>query len=252
VRVRTYRPAGVAAPLPGYLLVPSGGFWNGGIAQAEALARLYARKARCLVATVEYRLAPEHPWPAAPDDVEAALRWFADNASGLGVDADRIGIGGVSAGACIAAAVAIRVRDRGGPRLAVQLLEIPVTDLTMGSASMTSLATGYVVTRDELAEGYGYYVADPALRKHPDVSPLFADDLTGLPPTLVVTCQFDPLRDDGERYAERLRAAQIPVRVMRARGHIHGSLYSGAWWLPSARRHRARSAAALRSTLHGM
>jgi acetyl esterase len=250
VRVRTYRPAGAPAPLPAYLLVPSGGFWSGGTAQAEPLARLYARAARCLVVAVEYRLAPEHPWPAATDDVEAALRWVAGSAAALGVNAARIGIGGVSAGACLAAAVTIRMRDRRGPRPVVQLLEIPVTDLTMSSPSMTSLATGYIVTRDELGEGYEYFAPDPAMRADPDVSPLFAENLAALPPAIVVTCQFDPLRDDGERYAGRLRSAGVPVRLLRARGHIHGSLYSDAWWLPSARWYRHRTARALRAALH--
>jgi acetyl esterase len=243
--VRIYRPRDATGRVPVHLYLHGGGFFNGSILHSEPVARNYAAGAHCAVASVGYRLAPEHPWPAAPDDAYAALEWLARSADELGVDAARMSIGGVSAGANIAAVTAIAARDRGGPSLVLQLLEIPVTDLTQSQPSMTAFATGYVATRAELAEGNEYYVPDPAQRADPRVSPLFAD-LAGLPPAYVLTCEYDPLRDDGEAYADRLRAAGVPTELVRARGHIHGSTYATVWYLPSARRYRRLAVDALR------
>ena len=244
--IRMYRPPGVATAAPAYLMFHAGGFFNGNVGQLDVAARAYALGAGCVVVTAGYRLAPEHPWPAAADDGYDAWQWLNASARDLDLDPSRLAIGGVSAGGNIAAVSVIRARDENGPRAVLQVLEMPVVDLTQSRPSMTRFATGYLTTRAELAEGNAYYVPDPALRGDPRVSPLFAPDLTGLPPTFVLTAQFDPLRDEGEQYAARLRDAGVPVEHVRARGHIHSSTHTQAWWLPSARRYRRRVAAALR------
>lgn len=244
--IRLYRPADLAAPAPAYLMFHAGGFFNGNVGQLDLAARSYANGAGCLVASVGYRLAPEHPWPAAADDAYAAWQWLHSSARELGVDVGRTAVGGVSAGGNLAAVTAIRVRDEQGPRAALQVLEMPAVDLTQSQRSMSTFANGYVTTRAELAEGNAYYVPDPAMRADPRVSPLFAPDLSGLPPAFVLTCQFDPLRDEGEAYAQRLRDAGVPVEHVRARGHIHSSTHTDVWWLPSARWYRRRVARALR------
>jgi acetyl esterase len=244
--VRLYRPPDLPSPAPAYLMFHAGGFFNGNVAQLDRAAHEYAIGARCVVASVGYRLAPEHPWPAATDDGWAAWQWLHASGAEYGVDPARLAIGGVSAGANIAAVTAIRARDEQGPRAVLQVLEVPVVDLTQSHPSMTEFATGYITTQAELTEGNNYYAPDPQLRRDPRVSPLFAPDLAGLPPAFVLTCQFDPLRDEGEAYVARLRAADVPVDHVRARGHIHGSTHTYTWWLPSARWYRRRVSGALR------
>jgi acetyl esterase len=191
-----------------------------------------------------YRLAPEHPWPAAPDDAYAVLTWLAATADELSVDGTRLSIGGVSAGGCIAASTALLARDRGGPPLVFQMLEIPIVDLTGSHPSVEKYGGGYLLTKRDMDEGFASYVPDPAQRRA--ASPLFAADLAGLPPALVLTAEYDPLRDEGEAYAQRLRAAGVPAETVRARNHVHSSTYST---LRSARRYRDRTAAALSRAL---
>jgi len=244
IRVRTYRPA-TSVLLPAHVLLHGGGFWSGSIANVDPLARLYARRANCVVASVDYRLAPEHPWPAGVEDGYAALQWVVAQADELKVDVTRVSVGGVSVGGGMAAVIAMMARDRGGPKLIFQLLEIPVTDLTASRPSMTTYATGYLCTRAALVEGYEFYVPDPAQRTDPYASPLLAPDLSGLPPAMVLTCQYDPLRDEGEALAARLTEAGSPTRLVRAKGHVHSSTYSSK--LRSARRYRELTADALRS-----
>jgi acetyl esterase len=168
----------------------------------------------------------------------------------LQVDAKRVAVGGVSVGAGMAVVVAMMARDRGGPRLIFQLLEIPVTDLTGSQASMATFASGYLCTRAELLEGYAFYVPDPAQRSDPYASPLLAPDLSGLPPAMVLTCEYDPLRDEGEAMAARLREAGSSTRLVRAKGHVHSSTYTQR--LRSARRYQYMTADALRAALHAL
>jgi acetyl esterase len=205
-------------------------------------------KAGCVVVSVEYRLAPESPYPGPVEDSYAALTWTADNADRLGIDPARIGVGGVSAGGGLAAATALMARDRGGPQLKFQLLEIPVTDTTLSQPSVEEFATGYGLTRAELSEGYGFYLPDDTQAHEPYASPLLADDLSGLPSAFVLTCECDPLRDEGEAYAARLRAAGVDATLYRAAGHIHGSTYMTRF-LPSARAALAATTAALANGL---
>ncbi|KAA1415956.1 alpha/beta hydrolase [Nocardioides humilatus] len=243
ITVRVYRSPG-PQQRPAHVFLHGGAFWLGSVAEYGPLCRWYALKAGCVVVSVDYRLAPESPYPAAVEDAYAALRWVFDQAEMLGVDARAISIGGVSAGGGIAAATAIVARDRGGPALRFQLLEIPVTDLTLSQPSTQEFAEGFLLTRAELCEGYGFYVPDPGRRTDPYASPLLAADLKGLPPAFILTAECDPLRDEGEAYGRRLEGAGVPVRVHRASGHVHGSTYLTRF-MPSARAALAATTAAL-------
>jgi acetyl esterase len=151
----------------------------------------------------------------------------------------------VSAGGNLAAVVALMARDRGGPPLAFQVLEIPVTDLTLSFPSITENGEGYVLTKESCARYVRLYLADPAQATHPYASPYFAGDLSRLPPALVVTAEFDPVRDEGEAYARRLESAGVAVELVRMNGHIHGSM-AFTKLMPSARAHRERVHARLR------
>jgi acetyl esterase len=230
--------------VPAHLLLHAGGFCYRIPKLLDDLARHYVRAVGCAVVAPHYRLAPEHPWPAARDDAYAVLSWIVASADELAIDAHRVSIGGVSAGGCIAASTALLARDRGGPSLVFQLLEIPVLDLTGSHASIEEYGDGYLLTKRDLAESYAACVPEPGQRRA--ASPMFADDLSGLPPAFVLTAQYDPLRDEGEAYALRLRAAGVPVEAVRARHHVHSSTYST---LRSARRYRDRAAAALAQAL---
>jgi acetyl esterase len=238
-----YRPPG-AAVVPAHRLLHAGGFGYRIPKLLDDLARHYVRAVGCAVVTPHYRLAPEHPWPAARDDAYAVLNWLVESAGELAIDAGRVSIGGVSAGGFIAASTALLARDRGGPSLVFQLLEIPILDLTGSHPSVEKYGDGYLLTKRDLAEGYAASVPDRAQRRA--ASPLFADDLAGLPPALVLTAQYDPLRDEGEAYAQRLRDAGVPAETVRARNHVHSSTYST---LRSALRYRDHAAAALARAL---
>ncbi len=189
----------------------------------DAVCRALAKESGCVVVSVDYRLAPEHKFPAAVDDAYAATVWIAANAERLGIDAHRIAVGGDSAGGNLATVVAMRCRDAGGPALAAQLLLYPVTDLSSNeSGSYRELAEGYFLTRTAMQWFTGHYLASAEQGCHAEASPLLASDLSSLPPALVITAEFDPLRDEGEAYSERLRHAGVPVILSRYPGMIHG------------------------------
>ncbi len=225
--LRIYWPD-APGPLPLYLDIHGGGWWMGNGFLFHEMMSHFAADTGAIVVSVDYRLAPEHPYPAALDDCLAALVWLHENAAALGGDPTRIAIGGASAGGNLAAALALRVRDRGGPKLAFQYLLVPATDLS-GSREWPSYAeTGedYVLKTSSLAQMIAAYVPDPALRSSPYVSPLLADDHGGLPPALVVTAHFDPLRDEGEAYAAALERAGVRVRLHREERALHGFIGS--------------------------
>lgn len=253
VRVQVYTPFG-RGPHPAFLHVHGGGFVSGSIDWIDNGAKCshICVHARCVVVTVEYRLAPEFPYPAAPEDVYAALDWLVERAVALNLDPTRVAIGGESAGGNLAAAVALMARDRGGPPLALQLLEVPVTDMSDLSGQHSSLdlfGEGYGLDRSNIDAFTRAYLPRSADRATSYASPLRAGDLAGLPPAHVLTAEFDPLRDSGEAYAERLRQAGVRTTLRRFDGHTHGS--SGLWqsWAP-ARRWMDEVVSALRAALH--
>jgi acetyl esterase len=201
-----------------------GGWVIGSIETHDALCRELTMEAGVVVVSVEYRLAPEHKFPAAADDAYAAVRWVAQHAAELGIDPARIGVGGDSAGGNLAAVVALQARDLGGPPLALQLLIYPITCDDLGTPSYVENAEGYMLTRADMAWFWSQYLSDPAQGDDPRVSPLRAGDLSGLPPAFILTAEYDPLRDEAEAYAARLEQAGVPVRMRRYDGMIHGFL----------------------------
>jgi acetyl esterase len=209
------------SPLPILVWYHGGGFVIGDLETADRTCRKLAIGTGALVVSIEYRLAPEDPFPAGPDDCFSALRWIVENATDLGGDASRVAVGGDSAGANLAAVTALQARDEGLP-LRYQLLVYPVADCTMSSSSYEENAEGYLLTRDSMDWFIGHYLSGGAEAKHPRVSPLYADDMRGTAPALVVTAEFDPLRDEGEAYAERLRDAGVEVEARRYDGQVHG------------------------------
>jgi len=208
---------------PALIYFHGGGFVFGNLDTHDAVCRALAKASGGVVVAVDYRLAPEHKFPAAVDDSHAATKWVAANAERLGIDALRIAVGGDSAGGNLATVVAMRCRDAGGPTLAAQVLIYPVTDLsTFETGSHRELGEGYFLTRAAMEWFTGHYLASVDQKRHPEVSPLLAPKLSGLPPALVITAEFDPLRDEGEAYAKRLQQAGVPVTVTRYPGMIHG------------------------------
>jgi len=221
IPVRIYTPKG-AGPFPVLVYFHGGGWVLGNLDGWDATCRMLTNAVECVTVSVDYRLAPEHKFPKPAEDCYAATQWVADNAASIDGDPARIAIGGDSAGGNLAAVVALMARDHGKPRLAYQLLIFPATDAAMDSASIKQCADGYFLTRDGMAWFWKQYVRDDADRAHPYASPLRAQNLRGLPPALVITAEFDPLRDEGEAYGARLREAGVPVAVTRYDGTIHG------------------------------
>jgi acetyl esterase len=226
IPVRIYTPEG-REPFPVLMYFHGGGWVIGGIESSDGLCRTLANGSGCIVVSVGYRLAPEHPFPAAADDAYHATRWAAANAAGFGGDPSRIAVSGDSAGGNLAAVVCQMARDRGGPAIRFQLLVYPVTDAACDTPSYAENADGYFLTKDAMLWFWNHYARTDADRGHPYASPLRAAGFAGLPPALVITAEFDPLRDEGERYAERLRAAGVPAKLIRYDGMIHGFFNMG-------------------------
>jgi acetyl esterase len=208
---------------PALIYFHGGGFVFGNLDTHDAACRAIAKESGAVVISVDYRLAPEHKFPAAVEDSYAATIWVRQNAAKLGIDPGCISVGGDSAGGNLATVVAIRCRDAGGPALASQVLIYPVTDVSsFDTDSHRDFAEGYFLTRAAMNWFTGHYVRSADVTRHPEVSPLLAPDVSGLPPALVITAEFDPLRDEGEAYAHRLRQAGVPVTISRYPGMVHG------------------------------
>jgi acetyl esterase len=223
--LRIYTPLGTG-PFPLMVFFHGSGFVVCSLDTHDAMCRNLCAGAGCVVVSVDYRLAPEHKFPAGPDDCLAATRWAVAHAASLGADAGRVVVAGDSAGGNLAAVTALRIRDEGGPRLCGQLLIYPVTDYhTPGTASMAENAEGYGLTRQGMAWFWDHYLRQPSEAANPLACPLRAADLSGLPPALVITAEYDPLRDEGEIYGQKLRAAGVPVEITRYDGVNHGFFF---------------------------
>lgn len=225
IPVRIYRPGG-DGPHPVVVYLHGGGFVIGGIDTHDGLCQQLSVETPAIVVSVDYRLAPESRFPAAVDDAVAATAWVAAHAAELGGDPARVAVAGDSAGGNLAAVTARKARDNGGPAIAFQLLVYPVTDLAGSHPSQTENAEGYMLTA-EMMEWFKHHYLGGADAADPDASPLLADDLAGLPPALVITAEYDPLRDEGEAYAARLAAAGVEARASRHAGMIHGFVSMG-------------------------
>jgi acetyl esterase len=223
--LRLYRPAS-ARPLPVLLYFFGGGWVLGTIDTADGVSRSLANASGALVAVVGYRLAPEHPFPAAADDCYTALRWIAEHAAGIGADPARLAVGGDSAGGNLAAGVALRARA-GGPALAGQLLVYPNTDQLADDESMRAADDPFLFNRHSVAWYRQHYLADPRDAANPLASPLRAESLAGLPPALVITAEYDPLRDQGEAYGRRLADEGVQAELSRYPGMTHGFFTMG-------------------------
>lgn len=229
IPARAYRPA-TGGPHGTVVMLHGGGFALGDLETHDEAARRTCAGADALVVSVDYRLAPEHPFPAGVDDAETATRWTAERARDLGGDPDRLIVTGDSAGGNLAAVVARRFRDGGGPALVGQALVYPVTDMRAGDRwpSRRTAATGFGLTREAMDWFARLYLEEEAHAAHPDASPIVAGDLSGLPPAFVLTAEFDPLRDEGDAYARRLTEAGVEVDHHTLPGTIHGVLTNPA------------------------
>jgi acetyl esterase len=242
IRCRVYQPSDETR-LPAHLVLHGGGWWQGSTDDliCDATCRQRCAEAHVVVVAVEYRLAPEHPFPTPLDDAYRAYLWLVENAAQFGVDAANLSIGGASAGGNLAAALAIKLRDSGAPRPVLQLLEVPAVDLTLATVKHTAATTDGQEMHGELDEAVGRYLPSPELAQGMLASPLRADDLSALPPAVIFTAEYDPLRTEGERYAERLREANVAARVVQHPGALHGTAMLTRTWEPAAEWQRQAS-----------
>jgi acetyl esterase len=251
-------PAGgpAADPAPGAAVPPpppvvtyfhGGGWVLGGLDSHDRLCRELARQSGAVLVAVDYRLAPEHPFPAGLDDCLAATRWVAAHAADLGADGSRLAVAGDSSGASLAAGVAAAARDLGGPALALQALAYPALDPSMSTASYAQNADDPFLSRAEMESYWSLYLGGAA--PGPLTAPALATSLAGLPPAYLLLAGRDVLRDEGAAYARRLREAGVPVQVRQREEMVHGFLLC-TQWLDAAREGIAELAAALRTSLH--
>jgi acetyl esterase len=250
IPLRLYRPLGVAATtlLPALVYYHGGGWVIGDLDTHDVVCRQLAEQSGVAVLSVDYRLAPEHKFPAAVDDAFAALAWVAARGTGYGIDTSRLAVGGDSAGGNLAAVVSIMARDQGGPALSFQMLIYPVTDVASDAASHTEYASGYLLTRDSMLWFIHHYLPGPDDVRDWRASPLRAASLERLPPALVLTAGCDPLRDEGDEYARRLRQAGGVVDHICYGGMIHGFIGMGRL-VATANRAIAHAGASLRQAL---
>ena len=251
ITIRQYapRPHTWAAPMPALLYFHGGGFTIGSIDTHDRVCRMLAADGDCLVFSVDYRLAPEHPFPAAVDDAFDSLHWLLREAAALGVDPARVAVGGDSAGGTLATATAIHARDEGLP-LALQLLIYPGTSGGQGSESHRRLANGYLLDADVIRWFFGNYVRSEVERDDWRFAPLNAPSLARVAPAWIALAEYDPLVDEGLDYAERLRTAGVPVACTVYAGMIH-AFFQHAGFVVKARQAHADACAALRSAFHG-
>ncbi len=245
IPIRVYRSPGDSGTL---VFFHGGGFMVGGIASHDEVCHTLATSAGCSVVSVDYRMAPEDPFPAAPEDCYAATAWIAAHGAELGIDTGRVAVGGDSAGGNLSAAISIMARDRGGPRIALQLLIYPAVDMDFTYPSFQENAVGYGLELASCEYFTKFYAPDESTYGDPRLSPIRAESHRDLPPALIQTAGFDPLRDQGPAYAEKLRAAGVEAACTCYEGMIHGFYNYGAEWTARADA-VAEASRALRSVL---
>lgn len=223
VPTRIYTPNG-DGPHPALVFFHGGGWMLGGLETHDALCRALTNATGCVVVAIDYRLAPEHPFPAGLEDCYAATRWVASNAEAIGADPDTLIVAGDSAGATLAAGVGLLARDRNGPDIDYQVLAYPVTNYGFETASYAENAQGYFLTREDMKRFWDGYLRCELEGSHPYASPLRARTLAALPPAFVLTCGFDPLRDDGRELVTRLSGAGVATTHVEYDHMIHGFL----------------------------
>ena len=229
IPIRVYRPAGVpdATRLPVLVFFHGGGWVIGDLDTHDTLCRQLTAEAGISVVAVDYRLAPEHKFPAAADDAWAATKWVVEHAAELGVDPGKLAVGGDSAGGNLAAVVALQARDAGGPAIKLQALLYPVTDMGAETQSYRDLADGYMLTREGMRWFIAHYLGKPQDAEDWRASPIRARSFAGVAPALIVTAGYDPLREEGDAYAQKLRAAGVNVDHVSFGGMIHGFVPMG-------------------------
>lgn len=243
IRVRIHRPHG-PSPHPLHVFIHGGGWAAGTLDERDPRCRMIVAGANCIVASVEYRLAPENRYPTAPEDCWSALLWLVDHAEELGIDTARISVGGESAGGNLAAVLCLQARDRNGPTICHQWLDVPAVDLTKSQPSFTEVADGLLLDREAIEEYLDAYIDEDRIRE-PLASPLFAESHADLPPAWIMSCEYDKLRDDGVAYAAALRDAGVAVHHEILPGHVHPS-FAFTRIVPSAADYERRAIAALR------
>ena len=245
IPLRIYSPQS-SSPSPALIYFHGGGWVLGDLESHDHVCRALANRVPCTVVSVDYRLAPEHKFPAAVDDSYAATEWIAAHAQELGIDRERMAVGGDSAGGNLAALVALLARDRNGPELVYQLLIYPGTDMRMDQPSVEENADGPILTKAAMIWFVNHYLPCVEERTNPLASPLLAADLSNLPAALIITAECDPLRDEGEAYGRRLDQSGVPVEIHRYPGMPHG-FFSFAAALDGGRGAIAEAAEKLRS-----
>jgi acetyl esterase len=248
IRVRIYRPHG-PGPFPLHVFLHGGGWCVGTVDERDPRCREISAGAQCVVASVDYRMAPENQFPVPVEDAYAALCWLVDHAEDLAVDPTHIGISGESAGANLAAVVCLMARDRSGPAIAHQWLDVPATDQTLSQPSIKEVPDGHLLDLASILRYRAAYLPDLDQDTEPYASPLLAEHLEDLPPAWVMSAEFDKLRDDGRVYAERLAAAGVPTTYRLFEGNVHPS-FAFTRLLPSAAAYERDAIAALRKALH--
>lgn len=224
IPLRIYTPQG-HGPFPVLIYFHSGGGVMGDLDTEDALCRRLTNVVGCLVVSVDYHLAPEYKFPSGQEECYAASCWIADHATSYNGDPSRIAVGGTSAGGSLAAVVTHMARDRGSPALVFQLLLVPATDFRLpDTASLEAFSEGYLLTKEDILWFMHHCLNSEEDCSNPLASPYLAPSLAGLPPALIITAEYDPLRDDGERYGERLQEAGVPVKISRRAGAVHGFL----------------------------
>ena len=223
IGLRIYTPEG-KGPFHALMFFHGGGWVVGDLDTHDPLCRALTNAAHCITVAVDYRLAPEHKFPAAVEDCYAASQWVVHNAASIGANPARLAVGGDSAGGNLSAAVSLMARDRGDLQVGYQLLMYPALDASLQTKSMTEFADGYLLTRADMVWFWGHHLKGEADRSNPYACPSQAKDLNGLPPAMIITAQFDPLRDEGEAYAKRLEEAYVPLTLKRYEGVTHGFL----------------------------